>query len=177
MRGELEYKKTQVGHATATSARLEEEKALRQAELEKIGTLEEKIATELAELEKKAVALNAEMKGFDDVDGLRADAEKTKARLERERVSYGQREAATRELVDAKVKAHDAKREQLRSNAAYKELEKLEVKMRVLEQGNHGMREYVDAREAESDVGTLMHSVDEVYDELNALLQKKAAYA
>ena len=49
--------------------------------------------------------------------------------------------------------------------------------MRVLEQGNHGMREYVDAREAESDVGTLMHSVDEVYDELNALLQKKAAYA
>lgn len=176
MQDELEYKKVQVQNAAMTSDRLREERAMRQQELEKIGTLEEKIAAELKGLQDKSTAMTEEMEKFSDLEKLKVEAEAFKRKLERDAVSYGARKDALHAAVGEKNAKYEAKKEQLQGNDLYATLEKLEVKIRTAEQGIFSMSEYIDAKEAETDHGALMGNVLALYEELNQELQKRAMY-
>jgi|AntAceMinimDraft_5_1070358.scaffolds.fasta_scaffold227067_1 intraflagellar transport protein 74 len=89
MQNELEYKKVQVANAATTSDRLREERQMRQQELEKISTLEDKIQVELVGLNAKTTDMTAEMVTFADLEKLKVEAEEFKRRLEHDSVSYG----------------------------------------------------------------------------------------
>ena len=89
MQNELEYKKVQVANAATTSDRLREERQMRQQELEKISTLEDKIQVELVGLNAKTTDMTAEMVTFADLEKLEVEAEEFKRRLEHDSVSYG----------------------------------------------------------------------------------------
>lgn len=176
MQDELEYKKVQVQNAAMTSDRLKEERALRQQELEKISTLEEKIEVELRGLAEKTDAMQKEMETFSDLEKLKLEAEELKRKLERDAVSYGARKDALRSMVSEKNEKYEAKKEQLQRNDVFSVLEKLEVKIRTAEQHIFSMSEYISSKEAETDYGALMGNINGLYEELNQELQKRAMY-
>jgi intraflagellar transport protein 74 len=176
MQDELEYKKVQVQNAAMTSDRLVEERQMRQQELEKISTLEDKIAVELKGLEEKTNGMAEEMNTFSDLEKLKVEAEEFKRKLERDAVSYGARKDALHSTTAEKNSKYEAKKEQLQGNELYSTLEKLEVKIRTAEQGIFSMSEYISSKEAETDHEALMGNIKVLYEELNQELQKRAMY-
>lgn len=176
MQDELEYKKVQVQNAAMTSDRLREERELRQQELEKISTLEEKIAVELKGLQEKTGAMTFDIEKFSDLEKLKVEAEEFKQKLTRDEKSYGARKDALHTAVAEKTSKYEAKKEQLQGNDLYATLEKLEVKIRTAEQGIFSMSDYINAKEAETDHGALIGNITSLYEELNRELQKRAMY-
>ena len=69
---ELEYKQRNAESGAATQTRLHEELALRRGELAKIGTLEGRIAHELAVLAQKTQGLQQELGTFHGTEELKA---------------------------------------------------------------------------------------------------------
>jgi len=177
MQNELEYKKVQVANAATTSDRLREERQMRQQELEKISTLEDKIQVELVGLNAKTTDMTAEMVTFADLEKLKVEAEEFKRRLEHDSVSYGARKDALHSTVAEKNSKYEAKREQLQGNDLFATLEKLEVQIRTAEQGIFSMSDYISAKEVETDHSALMGNIKSLYEELNHELQKRAMYS
>ena len=117
MAAELEYKKTQAGHAETTNDRLREERELRIAELAKIDTLDEKIDAELEGLARRSEELESELANFGDAESIRVEAEAIKEQLERDKTSFGARVEALGVVVAEKTRKFEAKRRQVRGNA------------------------------------------------------------
>ena len=173
---ELAYKQTQVANAEHTNERLAGERAQRQQELDKIDELEDKIAAELEGLRGKMKSMEDESHRFGDLTRLASEADETKARLERELTSFRGRKDALRSIVNKRSLAHERRRRETQGTDAYKSLERMEVKIRTAEAGIHTSREYINAKEAETDYGALTRNLDEVWETLNAELQKRAMY-
>lgn len=173
---ELAYKQTQVANAEHTNERLAGERAQRQQELDKIDELEDKIAAELEGLRGKMKSMEDESRRFGDLTRLASEADETKARLERELTSFRGRKDALRSIVNKRSLAHERRRRETQGTDAYKSLERMEVKIRTAEAGIHTSREYINAKEAETDYGALTRNLDEVWETLNAELQKRAMY-
>ena len=64
-------------------SRLQEQRVKRLQEMEKINSLDDKIALELEQLSQKMSKMKEDMGQFDDIEGLRAKASFTKDELEK----------------------------------------------------------------------------------------------
>lgn len=69
----------------------------------------------------------------------------------------------------------DAKMSQLQENDLHLTLERLEQKIRTLEQGIYTMDDFVRGKEAEADFKPLVQEVTVMVDALNLEVQKMAA--
>ena len=173
---ELAYKQTQVANAEHTNERLRTEKLERQNELAKIDELEDKIATELEGLRGRMSSMENDVARFGDLPKLAAEADETRARLTRELASFGARKDALRSIVNKRSLAHERRRRETQSGDAFKNLERMEVKIRTAEAGAHAAGEYIKGKESETDHGALRRNLDEVWEALNSELQKRAMY-
>ena len=177
MAAELEYKKTQAGHAETTNDRLREERELRIAELAKIDTLDEKIDAELEGLARRSEELESELANFGDAESIRVEAEAIKEQLERDKTSFGARVEALGVVVAEKTRKFEAKRRQVRGNATFAELEKAEVRVRAAEQAAHAAREQFMSQAVDTDDRALLGNIDALCEELNVMAQRRAVYA
>jgi len=175
MQDELEYKKIQVENAQTTQVRLKDELELRRAELEKIDTLEDKIKDELTNLRKKKDTMDKELVEFGKVEQLKVKAEKTKKYLEQQRTVLSGRKDLIKSVADEKKRKIDAKLSQLQENDLHITLERLEQKIRTLEQGIFAMDDFVRGKEAEADFKPLVNEVASMVESLNLEVQKLAA--
>lgn len=173
---ELAYKQTQVANAEHTNERLRTEKLERQNELAKIDELEDKIATELEGLRGRMSSMETDIGKFGDFKTLASEADETRARLTRELASFGARKDALRSIVNKRSLAHERRRRETQSGDAYKNLERMEVKIRTAEAGVYAAREYIKGKESETDHAALRRNLDEVWEALNSELQKRAMY-
>ena len=173
---ELAYKQTQVANAEHTNERLRTEKLERQNELAKIDELEDKIATELEGLRGRMSSMETDVGKFGDFKTLASEADETRARLTRELASFGARKDALRSIVNKRSLAHERRRRETQSGDAYKNLERMEVKIRTAEAGVYAAREYIKGKESETDHAALRRNLDEVWEALNSELQKRAMY-
>lgn len=174
MQDELEYKKIQVENAQNTQVRLKDELTMRRAELEKIDTLEDKIMEELTNLKKKRAVMDEELAEFGMVEQLKVKAEKTKKYLEEQRLVLAGRKDLIKTLAKEKKAKLDAKLSQLQEKDLHLTLERLEQKIRTLEQGIFTMDEFVRGKEAEADFKPLVQEVVVMVDSLNLEVQKMA---
>ena len=173
---ELAYKQTQVANAEHTNERLRTEKLERQNELAKIDELEDKIARELEGLRVKMSSMEKDVERFGDFPKLATEADELRARLTRELASFGARKDALRSIVNKRSLAHERRRRETQSGDAYKNLERMEVKIRTAEAGVYAAGEYIKGKESETDHGALRRNLDEVWEALNSELQKRAMY-
>ena len=175
MQDELEYKKIQVENAQNTQVRLKGELEMRRGELDKIDTLEDKIKEELSSLRKKKENMEEELVEFGKVEQLKVKAEKTKKYLEQQRGVLAGRKDVIKAVAEDKKKKVEAKQGQLQENDLHITLERLEQKIRTLEQGIFQMDDFVRGKEAEADFRPLANEVAEMVDALNIEVQKMAA--
>jgi intraflagellar transport protein 74 len=175
MQDELEYKKVQVSNAQTTQVRLKGELEMRRGELDKIDTLEDKIKEELVALQSKKGTMEEELVEYGKVEQLKVKAEKTKKYLEQQRNVLLGRKDLIKSVAEEKKKKHDAKCQQLQENDLHITLERLEQKIRTLEQGIFQMNDFVRGKEAEADFRPLVNEVTVMVDALNIEVQKMAA--
>ena len=74
------------------------------------------------------------------------------------------------------MKKVDLQVRKVQSGDAYKNLERMEVKIRTAEAGVYAAGEYIKGKESETDHGALRRNLDEVWEALNSELQKRAMY-
>jgi len=174
MQDELEYKKVQMENAQTTQTRLQQELDLRKSELEKINTLEDKIKLELTALNTKIETMNEELVTFTRLDLLKEKSEETKRRMEAAQVRLSQQRECTKALITDKNSKFEAKRNQLQENELYIALEKLETKMRSLEQNIFQIMDFIKAKERETDYKPMLMEITNVCELLNVECQKAA---
>lgn len=174
MQDELEYKKKQMQNAETTQDRLVQEKDLRQSELEKINTLEDKIKLELTSLTEKMDTMTEELTKFTRLDLLKEEAETFRKKLEKDRVVLAKRAKVLKTSMAERSTKHDAKKAQLRENDTFMNIEKLEQKVRVLQKGIHEVGDYIKSKEAETDISPMVKEITNMVDDVNEDLMRKA---
>eukprot|EP00520_Triparma_pacifica_P000984 CAMPEP_0118662112 /NCGR_PEP_ID=MMETSP0785-20121206/16645_1 /TAXON_ID=91992 /ORGANISM="Bolidomonas pacifica, Strain CCMP 1866" /LENGTH=557 /DNA_ID=CAMNT_0006555609 /DNA_START=46 /DNA_END=1716 /DNA_ORIENTATION=+ len=155
MKDEVSFKTRQLETSQQTMARLQEQRAKRIEEMEKINKLDEKIGVELTQLKEKMETMKTEMKEFEDIEGLRNRATFTKDELEKLREKYMTRRGAIKQQVAALSAQVDANKKALLMNETSKNLTSLEQKLRHYEQNIFSLKEYVETKGRETDFETL----------------------
>jgi len=173
MKDELEYKRMQLENTQMTQERLKEELQMRRTELDKIDTLEDKIKTELAQLADKSEQLRNNMQTYQNVGDMRQKAEQTRARLEGLRVALLRRKDLLRVIVAEKALKHQAKKAQLQENNLQITLEKMEQKLRQLNQNAYQMSDFIKTKESETNYKSMAMNISGLADELNGLNKTK----
>lgn len=171
MKEDLDDKNRELKAAHMTHERLQEELTLRQTELDKISTLDVKIAAELKTLNERMAAMRAEMRKFADLDGLRATAALVKKEVEAKSVTYAKRRDMMRAQLQALSLEYDRKRAQLAKDPQAAALDALETKLKNQEQTVFALKEFVATKGRESDYEALKAEDMRLCAEINVKAQ------
>ena len=150
MNDDLEFKQSQMDHSISTSERLQRELQQRRLELEKIESLDEKIATELTQLEEKKTTMEDELVIYEDLPKLRQDAADAKEAAAQKKAFALSRIGDLKQQAAAKKRQYDQLKKQLASDDVATALDELEQKMRHHEQTVYVLTEYIETKGAES---------------------------
>ncbi|CAM9789148.1 unnamed protein product [Pylaiella littoralis] len=173
MKEEKTFKDRQLKSSEATMRRLHQDKEKRLQEMEKVKTLDEKIPVELANLKEKMARMNGEMREFEDIDGLRDEAARTKEHLLGLRKQYRSRVEAMRGQVQQLAARHEACKKELAASETGKTLEALERKMRTYETNIFFLKEFVETKGREIDFQSLRGECMGMVKDLNEAIKRK----
>jgi len=134
----------------STSEKLQRELSQRKVELDKIETLDEKIATELTQLSEKLTSMNSELQTYDDIPKLRAAAEDQKAKATQAKAEAEGKIGALKARSAEAKKHHDELKAKLSADELATSLDELEAQMRHHEQTVYVLTEYIETKGAES---------------------------
>lgn len=172
MKEDLSDKSRELKSSQMTSERLQEELGLRQTELDKIATLDVKIAEELRSLSDKMAHMTAMRRKYNDVDGLRRAAASARAVLEQRVREYTKRRDMLRQQVQALTTEFDRRKAALAREPQAAVLEALEGKLELHEQTVFGLREFISTKGRESDYDGVKAEVLKMITQLNVKIQK-----
>ena len=180
MKSDLDFKRDAMDQSVSTKDRIARELAQRKTELEKIETLDEKIGSELQQLDEKLKTMAEELVMFEDVPALRAQAEQQKAEaLAAKEEAEGKIGELKRRAAQAK-KAHDELLAKLKADDVHTALEELEAKMKHQEQTVWVLSEYIATKGAEAFFEPIaedcLNIIQGVNAETIAVLQERPAY-
>jgi intraflagellar transport protein 74 len=173
MREDLDDKQRELRASEMTAERLQDELHLRQTELEKINTLDKKIALELRALQERTAQMREEMAKFADVAGLRAAADHARAVLHDKAQRYRAEREALRPQVAAAAADYERRRAALAKEPQAQVLEALEAKLRNYEQSVFSLREFISTKGRETDFEPIRDEAMRLLQELNALIQRE----
>jgi len=154
-REDATFKERQLESSKSTMERLSSQREQRQLELEKVANLDEKIKVELGSLTGKMEAMRSEMGSFDDLDGLREGAQRSKQWLQTTVEGYKQRKASSREQVAGLRRRYEEVRRELGENETHKSLEVLEGRLRKYAQTLFVLSEFVETKGRETEYESL----------------------
>eukprot|EP00303_Exanthemachrysis_gayraliae_P012039 CAMPEP_0206015292 /NCGR_PEP_ID=MMETSP1464-20131121/19882_1 /ASSEMBLY_ACC=CAM_ASM_001124 /TAXON_ID=119497 /ORGANISM="Exanthemachrysis gayraliae, Strain RCC1523" /LENGTH=604 /DNA_ID=CAMNT_0053389085 /DNA_START=30 /DNA_END=1844 /DNA_ORIENTATION=+ len=167
LKSELEFKTGQKEAAEQTMERLAGERTRRMNELEKIKSLDEKIAVELEQLTTKMHNMQSELASLKDIGKLRADNQARKEELTVRRDSLRARQDATRRAGQRHQAEYDQDKASVADDENASSLEALEQKLRHYESTVFLLQEYIASKGRESDFDTLKADCMSVLTSIN----------
>mmetsp|Transcript_30506 Transcript_30506/g.29969 ORF Transcript_30506/g.29969 Transcript_30506/m.29969 type:complete len:529 (+) Transcript_30506:13-1599(+) len=130
MKGDLAYTKGLVEDSETTYARVKVELDQRQADLDKINTLEGKIERENKNMDEKLKNMQDEMENkFPKIDQVKGEYDKEKKRLTDLKQQLAKIKPGMQKIMTTHSISHDTKKNQLLQNDIYKLLNSLEKKI------------------------------------------------
>lgn len=172
MKEDLSDKAREAKAAQTTHERLRDELQLRQTELEKISSLDVRIAEELRTITERMAMMRGDMAKLADIDGLRRSAEVARGVLAGKAKEYARRRDALRTQV-ASLAAESEKRKALAArDPQIQALEGIETKLKAHEQAVFALKESVASRAKETDYESLQKDALQTVAELNLMIQK-----
>ncbi|CEG47726.1 uncharacterized protein PHALS_04870 [Plasmopara halstedii] len=169
MRHDLTFKERQLESSMTTKQRLTMELQKRQEELDKVNTLDDKIALELSSLSEKMETMTTDMKEFGKLDALQEVHAQTKQHLLRLKKQYiGRRDAMRQQITALSAQVENVKHEIAQQETA-KNLDALEQKLRHHEQNIFHLKEYIDSKSREVDYEHTKQECLRTLQELNTL--------
>ena len=155
MQEEVAFTTKQLDTNQDTIARLQQQKRTREMELERVLTLEDKIARELKEIKSKTVAMKLEMDSFKTEDELQAAAMATREQLLEKTEQYTQKIQDIDDLLSKTSSKYEEKKKALESNPNWERYDVLRTKMRDQEQVINELQEELNSMKAKTDYSNL----------------------
>jgi len=169
------FKEKNLATAKKTMESLQAERKKREKELELLRESEPKLHKELANLRENIARMQSEMKGFDDVQGMRSDFESTQQQLVELRHTYIKRRDALRQQVQAANAEHESVKRLLMNHDSARELDDTEKRLKHYERSIFELKEFVDVKSREMDYDIVKQSCLKVLDSLNQVAVRKAS--
>lgn len=169
MRHDLTFKERQLESSLTTKQRLTMELQKRQAELDKVNTLDGKIALELTDLTQKMDTMKTDMTEFGKLDALQEVHAQTKQHLLRLKKQYIGRRDAMRQQVTALSTQVENVVHAIAQQETAKNMDALEQKLRHHEQNIFHLKEYIDSKSREVDYEHLKQECFRTVQEVNTL--------
>ncbi|KAL0278856.1 UNVERIFIED_CONTAM: hypothetical protein PYX00_000548 [Menopon gallinae] len=153
-----------------------EELARKQQELtknvEKVENLEIKIQNEIASITEKLTTMTEEIKVFVDLDKLRGEAQEKRNKLLREREDLLEAKPSLISTKEELQRENEELLKDLNENETYVQLNNLEKKLQLLEQGNLSMREFIQSKRTEMDYEPIRENALKLVNDYNQLLRE-----
>jgi intraflagellar transport protein 74 len=175
MKEDLDDKRRELKASEMTAERLNEELVLRQTELDKIQSLDGKLAAELSAIDARAKDMEAERPKFADLAGLRSSAEAACDELRSRLEGYSRRREAARPAGLVAEKELAAKRAALAAEPQAAALEAAEAPLKASEATAHSLRDYISSAGRDADYEQAQEDARGLLTELNVVLIKAAA--
>jgi len=172
MKEEAKFKEKQLETSQMTMARLRQEKEKRLQEMEKINTLDEKIAEELRSLNDKMDSMRKEVIEFEDIEGLKTKAQNTKNYLVDMMEKYKSRKENIKQQVSQIAAQYDKIKADLNQNETAKTLESLEKKIAAQANSIFSLNEYIETKGRETDFESLKEDCLRITESLNGITIK-----
>jgi len=173
LQDEVAVKQRGLENSQSTAERLRQEKKNRDAELEKIVNLDQKINVELTSLREKSEQMKQELEVFSDMNKLKKDAESNRVAMTAKKAQLDSRRKALKQQVQLLSTDFDKCKQDLATNEFAGSLEAAEQKLRHYEQNIFHLREFIDSKEAETDYASVYEEVSSQVAEINTILQAK----
>ncbi|KAJ0401291.1 hypothetical protein P43SY_001822 [Pythium insidiosum] len=173
MKSDLTFKERQLESSVTTKQRLTMELQKRQAELDKVNSLDTKIALELSSLLQKMDTMTSDMTEFAKIDELKETHQQTKQYLLRMKQQYIRRRDAMKQQVNAlSLQLENLKQETANHDTA-KNLDALEQKLRHHEQNIFHLREFIDSKSREINYEHVKQDCMRMLQDINTLRIKQ----
>lgn len=163
-----QFKEEQLGLSRDTYQRLQDELAMREAEVVKVKSLDQKIHSELDVIKKKIVETEEAIMKYSDVDGLREEyAQKTRDAVSKQARLTKLREALKQQVHLLSSQKYDALQKNLTDSEIHTSLEQQEKNIRLKQQSVFGLSDFIAQRSAETDYHTLKNDCTRLVNEVN----------
>ncbi|KAL7747730.1 hypothetical protein RI367_006847 [Sorochytrium milnesiophthora] len=164
LKGDLRFKETEMQNSSATVEAMLQERALRQADLDKVNQLESKLTFELKNFQDK-------------IDHLQADIAQYSKKLAVEHRALVDHRTHLKASLKGLANRYEAKKAQLAENETHKQLAGLEQKLKALESTAFHLREFIRAKKAETEYDGVRNDVLALAAECNSHNIKMVALA
>lgn len=174
MQGDLDFKKKQLDYSMSTHQRLKNELELRRKELEKVSTLDTKIATELAAVVEKVRQQEEELVTFGDLQRLTQAAERRRRELTAQKAEVSKLRDQLRGLVHLVTTTQmEPLRRTVHESECHAALQAQEQRIRLIQQNVHALSDFIAQKGHEMDYVPLRDQCLSMTDEINTFLQKQ----
>jgi chromosome segregation ATPase len=171
------FKAKNLATAEKTMEALQKELKKRQNEIEILRNSEPKLAKELTSLSDAMTKMRGELGGFQDMEGLRFNFDRTQQRLQELRRGYMKRRDAMRQQVQALSAEHEQLKRSLNSHDTARDLDDMEKRLKHYERSIFELREFIEVKSRETDYENIKVSCLSVVDQLNAVVIKRSQEA
>eukprot|EP00002_Diphylleia_rotans_P016209 TRINITY_DN3150_c0_g4_i1.p1 TRINITY_DN3150_c0_g4~~TRINITY_DN3150_c0_g4_i1.p1 ORF type:complete len:619 (+),score=180.69 TRINITY_DN3150_c0_g4_i1:117-1973(+) len=174
MQADLDYKTKQMENSQNTYMRLQEEHVARASELEKIKSLDSKIAMELQTLAERMETMKKELEVFSNKEQLKANAESTKEKLLADKRKLSKRRDTLKQQTQLLSSKYDTKKLRIAEDETGNKLDSLEQKLRQVLQTNFHLNEYIATKLRETNFQPHQEKSRKKLGELNRMLTQMA---
>jgi len=172
MKNEVAMKQRGLDNSQTTAERLKSEQTMRQAELDKIENLDQKISIELKTLNDRRETMTEELKKFGNISQLREDAEQNKTNMMARKQRLDRMRKALKLQVQLLSTEFDKQKQALATSESAGTLEALEQKLKHHEQNIYHLRDFIDSKYAETDYSGVYEEVSRQVADINTMLQQ-----
>lgn len=169
----LGHRQRQLDNSQSTAKSLDERRARLQKDLGNVNQLENKIASEMEQLNGNIQKWEQDLTLYEDIGMLKTSTEVKKRQLLLTRTRLLQRRDTSKRLTEQMAEQYERVNDQLQKNETFTQLEALEKKWRKEEQVNHGHNLFILSKETESNFKPYVKEVVAVMKEYNNELKKR----
>jgi intraflagellar transport protein 74 len=167
MKDDLDYKKEQKDISQTTLQRLNQDLQERRKELDKVHNLGEKIESDFKKIRQRHQEMLEELIVYKDIENMKETEKREILELKKKREELlVLKESMDRRKSDLSKQNELLKRKLVRDEV-YSELSDLDIKVRVYEQNNFALADYIRQRGAESDYTEHKKKALELVETLN----------
>ncbi|CAG9332959.1 unnamed protein product [Blepharisma stoltei] len=168
---DLAFKKGQTANAAATMEMLKRQLAERQADLEKVKNLDQRIPQQLKGIQEKTAQIQEELRTkYNNIEDMRIAAQENLNRLYKTKEYLVNKKDTLSQQLRALTIKLDTKKQQMGDVKFYKELQETESKMTINEQTIFGLKSYIESKGAETNYGPIMNDCMRILEDINNTL-------
>ncbi|KAJ3412205.1 Intraflagellar transport protein 74 [Chytridiales sp. JEL 0842] len=172
LQGDLRFKEREMKNSENTMEAVLIERDRRLQDLEKVNQLETKLNAELKHLRQKISQQEEDLQRVSNVEAVKREAEDMKRRNLADRETLRIQRDTLKQNVQLLAAKNDARSAQLHENETYTQLGALEQRLRHHESNNFHLKDYIQAKNSESDYKPLAQDTSKLVDEINQQIGK-----